>query len=266
MKLMCLNTWGGKLAEKLIPFLELEAPDVLCLQEVVHTPASKKEWLIYRDDDRMLLQRANLFRDLVAAFPDHLALFCPAAQGVLWDDTMALPSQFGLATFVHRSLAIVAQTQAFVHKDFTAEDYGEHPRPRNAHGLRLFHPETRLSFSVTHMHGLRDERGKMDTQERAVQSRRLMEISDEVSRVVDLRIICGDFNVEPQSEMLQSLAARGFVELVTGRGHNGTRSSLYPKSGRYADYMLIDDESSVLDFRVVRDPEISDHCPLILQI
>ncbi|MBW4708383.1 endonuclease/exonuclease/phosphatase family protein, partial [Roseobacter sp. YSTF-M11] len=99
MKIMCLNGWGGKLHEQLVPYIALSVPDVLCLQEVVHSPASDKDWLTYRDGDHILPQRANFFRDVSRALPDHTATFCPAAQGVLWDADQPIPSQWGLATF-----------------------------------------------------------------------------------------------------------------------------------------------------------------------
>ena len=74
---MCLNAWGGKLSDQLLPYLTQTSPDILCLQEVVHSPATGKEWLMYRDGDHVLPQRANFFRDVAGALPDHVAIFCP---------------------------------------------------------------------------------------------------------------------------------------------------------------------------------------------
>lgn len=116
------------------------------------------------------------------------------------------------------------------------------------------------------MHGLRDLRGKMDTPERVDQARRLLDLSDQVSEPGDLTVICGDFNVEPDSKTLALLADRDFTELVTARGFEGTRNSLYEKPGRFADYMLVNRKEAVADFYVVYHPEVSDHCPLILCI
>ena len=93
MQIMCLNGWGGKLHDLLIPYLHASSPDILCLQEVVHTPSCDQDWLTYYDGDHILPQRANFFRDVAAALPDHLAVFCPASQGALWDGDVAVPSQ-----------------------------------------------------------------------------------------------------------------------------------------------------------------------------
>ncbi len=263
---MCLNGWGGKLCDRLLPYLAAQAPQVLCLQEVVHSPQTARDWLTYRDGDHVLDQRANFFRDVCRALPDHTATFCPAAEGVLWDGAQAVPSQWGLATFVHRSLAVVGQVQGFVHKDYAPDGYGDHPRARCAHGVRIHDPSRRGFVGITHMHGLRDLAGKGDTPERLAQARRLLALSDQLTQAGDLRVICGDFNVGPDSETLNLLKAAGMVELVTSGGFPGTRTSHYGKAGRYADYMLIDRPDAVRAFDVVRDPEVSDHCPLTLEV
>ena len=263
---MCLNGWGGKLHSDVLPYLRDTAPDILCLQEVVHTPASSKDWLTYRDGAHVLPQRANFFRDVASALPEHIAVFCPAAQGVLWEGETSIPSQWGLATFVHRALPIIGQVQVFVHKGYSANGYGEHPRSRSAHGVRVYDDALQRAVSVTHMHGLRDLNGKMDTPERAAQARKLLGLSQQVSEAGDLVVICGDFNVEPGSETLTILAGSGMTELVTAGGFESTRSSHYKKPGRFADYMLINEVSAVKGFDVVRNPEVSDHCPLVLEI
>lgn len=263
---MCLNGWGGKLHGELLAYLETTAPDILCLQEVVHSPASHKSWLTYRDGDHDLPQRANFFRDVCNVLPEHVAVFCPAAQGVLWDEDQIVPSQWSLATFVHRAFPVIGQMQIFVHKAFSPRSYGEHPRSRSAHAVRVYDYQENRTVSITHMHGLRDLKGKMDTPERTAQARKLLELSRQVSEPEDLAVICGDFNVEPDSATLSILADAGMSELVTGNGFEGTRTSHYKKPGRYADYLLINHVDAVKGFDVIFDPEISDHCPLILDL
>ena len=266
MRIMCLNGWGGKLHEDLLKYVRTANPDVLCLQEVVHSPATDHDWLTYRDGSHILPQRANFFRDVRQALPDHTALFCPAAQGSLWDQGRQVPSQWGLASFVHEKWPIIGQIQDFVHKDYGPDGYGDHPRSRSAHGLRIFDHDHNRAISITHLHGLRDLAGKMDTPARLAQAERLLDLSNRVSKPEDLRIICGDFNIEPGSATLRLLEQAGFSELVTSGGFPGTRTSQYRKPGRFADYMLINDPGAVRSFDVVYAPEVSDHCPLVLEI
>lgn len=264
MKVMSLNAWGGKLHDQLIPYLRDAAPEILCLQEVVHTPGTDKAWLTYRDGAHVLPQRANLFHDVASALPEHTAIFCPAAQGVLWDDADPVPSQWGLATFVRRDRPIVEQAQRFVHKAFSPDGYGEHPRSRNAHAVRVYDFERARFVCVVHMHGLRDLGGKADTPERIAQAERLADLVDSVAVEGDAVVVCGDFNVEPGSRTFDVLGRRGLIELVTARGYTGTRTSHYGKPGRFADYMLVNQSLADADFTVVYEPEVSDHTPLIL--
>lgn len=266
MDIMCLNGWGGALHGEILPYLAASAPDVLCLQEVVHTPASPKDWLTYRDETRELPQRANFFRDVCAALPEHRAIYCPAAQGVLWDGDTAIPSQWGLATFVRADFPVIGQIQRFVHKAFSPDGYGAHPRPRAVHGVRLYDFAQARTISLTQMHGMWDPRGKIDTPERTAQAHGLIKAAQDLAEPGDIVVICGDFNVEPESETLRLLTATGLTELVTSRGFAGTRSSHYTKPRKFADYMLISDEALVDAFEVVRAPEVSDHCPLVLQL
>jgi len=266
MQIMCLNGWGGKLHDILLTYVAATGPDVLCLQEVVHTPDTDKDWLTYRDGDHVLPQRANFFRDVCEALPDHVATFCPAAQGVLWDGDTAIPSQWGLASFVHKSHPVIAQAQGFVHKAFSPVGYGDHPRSRSAHAFRLYDYTRKRAVSIAHMHGLRDLKGKGDTPERAVQARRFLALSQQVAEPGDVMVMCGDFNVEPQSETLEILRRAGMHELVTAGGFDGTRNTHYKKPGKFADFMLINPLSALREFDVVRDPEVSDHCPLVLSI
>ena len=266
MKIMCLNGWGGKLYDNLLPYLTEENPDILCLQEVVHTPETENDWLMYKDGNHILPQRANFFRDVQKTLPDHIGIFCPASQGVLWHQETKIPSQWGLATFVRKSHPIIGQIQKFVHKSYSPYDYGEHPRSRSAHAIKVFDYKANKPIVVAHMHGLRDLNGKMDTPERAQQAHTFMSLVNELIEQNDSLVVCGDFNVEPNSETLRILSEAGLTELVTTRTTKGTRNSHYKKESRFADYMLVNEHTNVLDFKVIFEPEVSDHCPLILTI
>lgn len=262
---MCLNGWGGKLHDALIPYLAASDPDVLCLQEVVHTPAADRDWLTYRDGGFELPQRANFFAEVCRALPGHVATFCPAAQGDLWDGERRYDSRWGLATFVRGSVPVIGQKQGFVHGDFSADGYGEHPRSRSAHAVRLFDLDKGHPVTIAHMHGLRDPEGKHDTPARMTQARRLADLVRSVALDGDRVIVCGDFNVLPDSATFDVLRGLGLAELVTARGFSGTRTLHYTKSGRFADYMLVNEAVAVGFFDVVREPEVSDHCPLVLE-
>lgn len=266
MRIMCLNGWGGRVHDRLLRYVGDADPDVLCLQEVVHTPAAPKTELTYRDHGTTLPQRANFFSEVSRALSDHAAVFCPAAQGDLWDGDTPVPSQWGLATYIRKSFPMIAQHQGFVHGTFSDDGFGEHPRSRTAHAVRLFDFENSHPVTVAHMHGLRDLDGKHDTPARLAQAQRLARITNSIAEPGDRTVVCGDFNVLPGSDTFRVLAEIGLTDLVTTRGFPGTRTSLYPKEPRFADYMLVNDAVTVAAFDVVTSPEVSDHCPLVLEI
>jgi endonuclease/exonuclease/phosphatase family metal-dependent hydrolase len=263
MKVVSLNAWGGRLHEDMIAWLAETRPDILCLQEVVHTPDAPAEWLKYRDDGMDLLQRADVLGDVKRALPGHFAHFCPAAKGELWHGDVPVQTLWGLATYIRKDLTVVSQAQGFVHGQFSPNGFGDHPRSRTAHAVRVYDPDEGM-LSVAHMHGLRDPMGKMDTPMRRIQAGKFVSMIQGVIAPGEKLAVCGDFNILPGSETLRLLAPVAPYELVTTRGFDGTRTSHYGKPEKFADYMAVNGPLKDAAFDVIRDPEISDHCPLVL--
>ena len=266
LRIISLNAWGGRLHAPLMRYLTDSDPDILCLQEVVRSPEAQSEWLTYRDHGVELPQRAKLFEEIGAALPAHAAFFFPTARGALYDGEKEIPSEFGLATFVRRSLPIIGQAMDFVHGAFSPDGWGNHPRARNAHCFRVFDCESRSALTVAHMHGLRDPGGKEDTPARGAQAHAFVKLVNKVRLDNDRLVACGDFNILPQSATFRTLGTLGLIDLVTAQGYTGTRTSYYQKDCRFADYMLVTPGVKVISFDVVAKPEVSDHCPLLLDI
>ncbi|MGV8937094.1 MAG: endonuclease/exonuclease/phosphatase family protein [Allorhizobium sp.] len=265
MKILSLNVWGGMVHLPLIDYLAAVDADVYCLQEVPRTPASRADWLVYRDNGVELQQRANLFDEIKASLPGHDGVFAPAACGDLFDGDTVVPSLFGLGTFVRKTFAVAEQALGFVHGAYSPHGFGPHPRARNAHCLRLC-DISGDPLTIAHMHGLRDVSGKGDTPERKAQAERLVELIAGVWQPGERLVVCGDFNVLPDSITFDVLGRLGLADLVKTRGFTDSRTSLYAKPGRYADYMLVTSQVDVQRFDVVAYPEVSDHRPLLLEI
>lgn len=267
IRILSLNAWGGKLHHALMPYLSAADADVFCLQEVVHTDGAPGEWLTFRNSDRVLPQRANMFEELRAALPGHQAFFCPTARGELFDDKDGrVLSEFGLATFVRTTLPVIGQALDFVHGAFSPGGWGARPRARNAHAVRIFDYQSGAPLTVAHIHGLHDPAGKGDTAARVHQADALVDIIRRVWRPGERLVVCGDFNVLPGSVTFDALAVLGLDDLVTGRGFTDTRTSHYAKPQRFADYMLVTPNVEVTRFDVVAEPEVSDHRALVLEI
>ncbi|MBL0370737.1 endonuclease/exonuclease/phosphatase family protein [Rhizobium sp. KVB221] len=266
MRIVSLNAWGGRVFAPLMAYLIDVDADVICLQEVVRTPASRADWLMYRDHNIELPQRANLYAEICAALPEHDAFFAPVARGELFDGAQSVPSEFGLATFVRRSKAVIGLTTDFIHGAFLHDGWGPHPRARNAQAVRIFDYKGGAPITIVQLHGLRDPAGKHDTPARLAQADALVGLIGRIWSGNERLVVCGDFNVLPDSATFDKLAELGLADLVVGRGFTDTRTSLYKKPGRYADYMLVTPDVHVTCFEPVAAPEVSDHRALVLDI
>ena len=265
MRLVTLNAWGGNILEPLLDYLEADKPEIILLQEVTSAVDPSPERLFFKGHGWDLPQAADLYAMIAKMLPDHQAMFAPAMQGELFDDDdRAYRSRFGLASFVHRDFAILGQAQDFVHGVYRPNGWGEPPVPRNMQALRLFDPESEHAFTVGHLHGLRDLAGKHDTPARAEQARRVLDIIAGLRRPGEAAIFGGDLNLLPESESFPIWRDAGFTELVTTRGITDTRTHLYEKPQRFADYLLVSPEVTVSTFDAPSEPVISDHRPLVL--
>jgi len=250
--------------EPLAEWLPHCGADVLCLQEVTRTPGLAG-WTRFDDGERTLPQRANLFEDVRAALPRHQAMFLASDAGPVSDGGGSVHVQdFGLATFVDECIPVIGQAAAFVHSSFVEHhEWAIADRPRIAHAVRFVDRDAGHIVTVAHLHGLRDPDGKADTPARRAQAERLASLVADIRMAGDLAVVCGDFNVLPDSETFAVLGALGLVDLV---GTTDTRASRYPKPVRHANYLLVSDPEAVKQFEVLQAPEVSDHRPLVLDL
>ena len=266
MRLISINAWGGNLSGALEAFVLDRPPDILLLQEVTWAVDPSPERVSFKEHGFDLPQHTDLFAALDALLPEHEGYFCPAAQGdVIDDDDRAYRSRFGIASFVHRNLAVIGQVQDFIHGAFHRGSWGTPPVPRNMHALRLIDRQDGRPFVVAHTHGLRDPAGKHDTPARMDQAKRIVALLGALRQAGDPVVFGGDLNLLPDSRTFEVLAAAGLTDLVTTRGFTDTRTRLYEKPQRYADYLLVSPEVTVVDFDVPAEPVVSDHRPLVLE-
>ena len=242
---------------------ECEA-DVVCFQEVSRTPGLTG-WTHFDDGVRALPQRANLFADLIAFLPNHQGSFVSSDAGPISAPDGSVHTQdFGIAMFVHERLPIIGTHTAFVHGTFIDhEQWTTTDRPRIAQASRIVDRDGGRNVAVVHLHGLRDPVGKHDTPARVAQAHRLAEVVATVRQRDDFVVVCGDLNLLPDSETFSILAAVGLVDLV---GTSDTRTSLYPKANRHANYLLVSAPEGVKRFEAPPSPEVSDHRFMVLEI
>lgn len=85
-----------------------------------------------------------------------------------------------------------------------------------------------------------------------------------VDKTDNPKILCGDFNLNPDTESL-SIIEKGMKNLIKDYSITSTRTSLYEKPGKFADYCFISPDIEVKDFKVLPE-EVSDHAALYLEI
>jgi endonuclease/exonuclease/phosphatase family metal-dependent hydrolase len=265
LRIVSLNAWGGAVWPALGDWAEAVGADVLCLQEMIRAPVECPEWLVYEDPDRRLDQRAELFADISRRLPGHQPWFSPAARGPLKDAAGTVhPSEHGLGMWVARDLVVAGCASAFVHGTFRHDGWGPEPVPRTMQMARIADPETGRAMVVTHFHGLREPGGKHDTPARAAQAEAVATALAAFAGPQEPLVLGGDFNLLPASAFFARMETLGLSDLVTGRGIDDTRTSLYRKPQRHANYMLVRASVPVDGFAAPAEPVVSDHRPLVL--
>lgn len=258
MKLISLNIWGGHEFEPLKVFLKAHeaTTDVFCLQEVY----SCSQPLTSRGT------RLNVLEELQKILPDHQLFFAPTQDNIDEVGAIKIPSTFGQAIFVKKNLRVEKEGFVFTYRSrnaMEADDFGtlgtgfQHIRLRNG-GTPL---------TILSVHGLSLPGDKLDTPDRLAQSQK---IKDFLKDVEGQKIICGDFNLMPETQSVKILEKdmRNLIrefDIPTTRG--GLNAQKYPSDSspqRFADYLFISPDINVIHFEVPNIP-ISDHLPLILE-
>ncbi|RUR19652.1 endonuclease/exonuclease/phosphatase family protein [Legionella sp. km535] len=239
MKLITLNIWGGHLRNPLLKFIHNNRDiDIFCLQEVYYnahrTLADKEREISF-----------NIFSDLQRLLPNHYAIFKPAVENV-----------YGIAILIKNNIDIISEGEINIHQKQHYPGIG-HNHDRN---LQWIECEINYKpYSILNVHGLWNGKGKKDTPERLNQSHRIRQFMDTLNTP---KILCGDFNLRPDTESMHILE-EGMINLVKTNNIRSTRTRFYTKEEKFADYILTSPEIKINQFRVM-DDEVSDHSPLLL--
>jgi endonuclease/exonuclease/phosphatase family metal-dependent hydrolase len=247
MKIITLNIWAGKVFEPLMDFLKTHANDVdvFCFQEVFHTETN----LI---DSRGV--RANLFAEIAKALPHHTGYFAAVQDNFDYEGPTDYHLRFGNATFVRNTIPVVQQGHRFVHLRRNAlKDLSERWKymPRMVQYTQI--ETAKGPATIFNFHGMWDKAGKIDTPERIQQCKNVRACMDAFPNY--RKILCGDFNVLPQTETLAPF--HDMQNLVTDFNITSTRSNLYTKPDKFADYMFASHDIQIRDFKTLLD-EVSD--------
>lgn len=193
--------------------------------------------------------------------PDFEYFYCPAQEGYIGEVAADFDVSFGLSMFIKKTIKIESHEEIFVFRSKNARQ----PHENNVGvGRNLEHVTFKKdgsTYSIFNLHGLWNGQGKSDTEDRLNQSRKTKEFMNQFKE--NKTILCGDFNLLPDTESLAILET-GMRNLVRDYGVTSTRSSLYTKPLKFADYILTSPNVEVKDFQVLPD-EVSDHLALYVE-
>lgn len=241
MKLMTLNIWGGHVYEPLIAFIKKHQDiDVFCFQEVYH---QAKE--IISTEDRF--HHVNIFSEIENALPEHQGFFRAVVNHI-----------YGIAIFVKKNIEVLNEGEIVIHEN------RNYPGKGPTHSRILQWIECRLdnqTYAILNVHGLWNGKGKTDSPERLYQSQRIRDFMQTLNIPI---ILCGDFNLRPDTESMHILE-KNMNNLIKTYGITSTRTRLYEKEEKFADYILVSKNVSVKDFKVLPE-EVSDHTALLLTL
>jgi endonuclease/exonuclease/phosphatase family metal-dependent hydrolase len=244
MKIISLNTWGGRLHDPIDTFVKQHATstDIFCFQEIYSNGTSEAN----QEEG----ERPNFFEELQGLLEDFTGFFAEQQSGT------------GLATFVRNTLKIEGTDS---HLILSSEELSHLQMPN---GVRYYPrivqivtvKEPHLTFF--NFHGVPGG-NKRDTAERELQMKRLHKVLDKFDGE---KVLVGDFNLNPDTEAIHGLED-DMRNLVIDGGFKTTRTSHYAKRATFpfADYTFVTPGTEVLSFEVLPD-EVSDHSPMQLVI
>ncbi len=220
--------------------------DIFCLQEIFNGSDEENIELFtnltnFGDIEIHLLERIKKL------LPNHTARFCPSFE-----------NSFGTAIFVKNGLEVTESGEVLLYRNASFPNLKESDEDiaRKMQWLKLKVGRTELTVMNVHGHWASD---KLDNDARIEQSKKILEF---VGRTHGPKVLSGDFNLSLDTESVRMLDEK-MENLVRKHNVESTRTRLYTKSGKHADYIFTSPEISVESFEVLPD-EVSDHAPLLL--
>lgn len=236
---MSINIWQGRLKKVLLSHVETLGIDYACVQEAVAF-------------DGKSMGIITPHQDVGAAMGLDNEFFSPLITTTFGSKKMS----FGNATY---SRSTFEETETI----FTRGEYNaEHNFDLDDYNVRAFqHCRITLNNKSLHLinhHGHHIDQHKLGDEETLRQTKL---ISDYVRKLDGAVIVCGDFNLAPESESIKILE-KDLRNLSVEAGLKTTRSLLTNKK-EVCDYIFVNEQVEVHAFNM-DTTIISDHNALIL--
>ncbi|MBI5134267.1 MAG: endonuclease/exonuclease/phosphatase family protein [Candidatus Taylorbacteria bacterium] len=246
MKIVTLNAWGGRMKDRFSGFFNRYRDVDLWLFQEVYNSKKEEEFVAiggYEKPDFSLNQTLSA---LLTPYKDY---FCPTFRDI-----------YGLSAFMRPDIKVISFGEALVARgDWHGGDYdgkGDHNRK-----LQWLEIEMKgKSLLVLNAHLTHRPEGKGDSSKRLLQSEAIVRF---MSLFDCPKILMGDFNLLPDTESIRVIERAGMRNLIKEYGIASTRTEVYKKPHRFADYVFVSEDIEVKDFKVLPDV-VSDHSPVYL--
>lgn len=236
MRIIFLNTWHGKVGDKLFDFLlnESKLTDIFCLSEVD-------------------LGLSEKFKKL---FKNYQSIY---DRGIKTDYLGGVTE--GRNMFVKNGMKVLSSGSRSVYRVTKADAGGFQFAELLVQGKK---------FNLGSVHGKARPGHKFDTESRINQSKRIIGYFKDKKGPV---VIGGDFNLLPDTKSVEMFEKSGYRNLIKDFRIKNTRNKLsWDQFGQktdfekqyFADYCFVSPEIKVKSFEVPYI-EVSDHLPLILE-
>ncbi len=245
MKIINLNTWGGKIHKSFFEFLDRNKDtDIFCFQEVFHKLPNNIDtdyFINHKEASR------ELFDEIKDRLKDHQAFFCPIHD-----------ENYGLAMFINKNLKVIDSGEILVYenKNYDPEDVN------NDHGRKVQWIKIDTGLIIMNIHGHWVNNSKDDNLERLNQSQKIVNF---LEKNIDCKkILCGDFNLHQNTTSIKMLE-NYLVNLVKEHNVTSTRTDFIDKSFDSAiDFIFISPDIKFKKFEILPD-KISDHKPILIE-
>ena len=256
MRLLSLNAEsgaGGPMFEKYIKS-KMKSVDVFCFQEVYDSK-------IYKNVG--MGERTDFFKLLKTLLKDYESLFCPVSDTLADFHKTKFKIVLGLAVFYKKGIKIEKHFEKHTHGSLHAPVDFFHGKESNAIQCVKFLTK-KGSFWVANFHGASRPGDKLDTPKRLEQSKKILKV---LSQLEGPKILCGDFNLMPNTESIKMIERASMKNLIKLYKIKNTRNSIswkrYGNKQHFADFTFVSKDINVKDFKVPYTLA-SDHLPMIL--
>lgn len=242
MKIIQLNIWQGKLGRQLIDFLKSEQPDFVCMQEVndLEGRAGYK-----------FFSTLNEIKD-GGGFSDA---FMSATYSSRY---MERELDYGNAML---SRLPFASTKTVFTRGEYSKRFDIEKQDGNNRNLQIAMIDVGgKRLNLLNHHGYWIYGTKMGDDETL---RQMHVIAGEIRKLEGPVIMCGDFNLSPDSESIKVINGE-LTNLSVKNGLKHTYTKLSPLKDAVSDYIFVNDQVQVKKFGTSDEP-VSDHKALIME-